>query len=108
MKASRLATIAAAVLALSIPVSGIASAPGEPDADKIRISFADLNIHNEAGARVLYGRLQRASELACSVDSYRILGSLERVAKTRQCYEETLDEFVAQVDSAALKKIHAG
>lgn len=106
MKAHRLAVVTLLALALGSPAVAIAS-PGVDVGDKIRVSYADLNIHSKAGAKVLYARLQKASENACSVDTYIRLGSLERLAKTKACYEKTLDEFVAKIDSTALQSIHS-
>ena len=107
MKTHRLAVAALLALALGTPAAAIASPGSDKGADRIRVSYADLNIHSKAGAKVLYARLQKASEDACSVDTYIRLGSLERLVKTKACYKKTLDEFVAQIDSAALQSIHS-
>lgn len=107
MKTHRLAILALLALALGSPAVAIASPGADDSTERIRVSYADLNIHSKAGAKVLYARLQKASESACSVDTYIRLGSLERLAKTKACYERTLDEFVARIDSAALQRIHS-
>ena len=108
MKARQL--IAGASLALLLAgIANIAAGPAHAsDADEIKVSFADLNIDREAGAKVLYRRLQSAAEDACGVDSLHVLGSISRVAAARECYREKLDGLVTQIDSAPLKKIHAG
>ena len=99
--------IAALVLCgLAAPEAAGAAAPSQFEIAKISVSYADLNIQNDAGARVLYARLQKASEKVCSVEPYRELGSLSRVAQAEQCYHDTLDEAVSRIDSDALKKIH--
>ena len=87
--------------------TAIAAAPTQLESDRITVSYADLNIHSAAGARVLYSRLQAASEIVCDVDSFRELGSLSRVSEVESCFAETLDEAVAEIDSAALKRIHS-
>ncbi len=107
MKAGKLIAGASLALVLAGPVSTFAAPTHGSDADKIRISFADLNINNEAGAEVLYRRLQRAAKTVCGVDSIHVLGSVKRVAETKRCSRQALDEFVGRIDSAALKKIHA-
>ncbi len=94
------------VCGLGASASAVAAAPSQFDDGAISVSFADLNIQNTAGARVLYSRLQRATKSVCSLESYRELGSLLRVAQAEQCYAETLDNAVAKIDSAALRKIH--
>ena len=102
-------TIVAGVSALALAAFALPAAAATPtqfDDSRISVSFADLNIDNEAGARVLYGRLQQASASVCNMDSYRELGSLARVADAEACYTETLNEAVAKIGSEALKKIH--
>ena len=87
--------------------TAIAAAPTQFETERVTVSYADLNIHSAAGARVLYSRLKAASESVCHVESYRELGSLSRVADAENCFDETLDEAVAEIDSAALKRIHS-
>ena len=96
---------ALALTALALPA--VSATPSQFDNARISVSFADLNIDNEAGARALYGRLQQASASVCNMDSYRELGSLAAVAKAEACYTATLDEAVAKIGSEALKKIHS-
>ena len=102
--------VVAAVFALMLVgfwQTAVAAAPSQFESDRIAVSYADLNIHSEAGARALYRRLQNASESVCQVDSYRELGSLSRVAEAESCYAETLEEAVTQIDSKALKELHS-
>jgi UrcA family protein len=106
MKTLRKATVALAAVVL--PVCAFASAPVEVDNDKVRVTFSDLDIHHESGAKVLYSRLQQASRTACDVGSLTTLGSIERTTAAKACYAETLDRFVSRIDSDALKEIHAG
>lgn len=97
-----------AMLALSLPLGALAASTVEIDDDHVRVSFADLDIYEEVGAKVLYSRLQRASRAACNVESLTTLGSIERTTAAKTCYSDMLDEFVTRIDSEALKKIHAG
>lgn len=97
----------AALLVLGFGTSAMAASPSQFYEGAISVSFTDLDIENAAGAKVLYARLQRASESVCNVETFRELGSLSRVAQTEQCYRETLSAAVAKIDSAALKKIHS-
>lgn len=107
MKAIRLGVTALLVIAFLSSQGAIAEVPSKSDTDRIKVSFADLNIHNSAGAKVLYARLQDASEAACKVEPYRTLGSIDRFAKAKQCYNDTLDRFVSKIDSKTLKRLHA-
>ena len=70
------------------------------------MSYEDLNINSEAGARVLYSRLKRASAKACNVESLSEHGSIERVSDAKLCYHEVLSSAVENIDSDALTKIH--
>jgi len=107
MKARKLVVSTVLALALAGPTSVLAGEVEESGENKVKVSFADLNINHVAGAKVLYRRLQHASADVCSVDTFQKLGSLELLAKTRQCYEATLDDAVAEIDSSALKEIHS-
>ena len=107
MKARKLVVSAVLALALAGPASVLAGDVEDPGIQKVKVSFADLNINHVAGAKVLYRRLQQASADVCSVDTFQKLGSLERLAKTQHCYEITLDQAVAEIDSVVLKEIHA-
>jgi UrcA family protein len=99
----------ASALALAVvALPAVAATPSSIEATRISVSFADLNIDSEAGARALYGRLQQASASVCKKDSLRELGSLAAVAKAEACYDETLTEAVAKIGSEALSKVHAG
>ncbi len=75
---------------------------------KVTVSYADLNLENEEGVRVLYRRLQRTSKEVCGVTSLRISGSLHFLSKAQQCYRETLSNVVDKIDNEDLTRIHAG
>ena len=80
---------------------------------KASVSYADLNLENEEGVRVLYRRLQRASKKVCTAPSVKIAGSLPVLLQrgtpreTRQCYQETLFKAVDKFDNEDLARIHA-
>lgn len=98
---------AVAIGALAIPVAAIGATPSQFEDVTIKVSFADLNINSDAGAKVLYSRLKRASENACDLDSY-ISSGLNEYRKAKACYEAALDEAVAGIDSDALQQMHEG
>jgi len=106
-KLAILGVAALVVSGLGISVSAVAATQSQFYDNAISVSFSDLNIQNDAGARVLYMRLQRATKSVCGTGSYLQLGSLARVSQTEECYADTLDEAVAKIDSDALDKIHA-
>lgn len=99
--------IALLAAGLALPVSASA-AQGEFENDVFSISYADLNIDSRAGALALYARLKQASKAVCGEASFREAGSLQRLAQSKACYAETLNETVSAIDSDALKAIHRG
>jgi UrcA family protein len=105
-KTLRLTITAFAVIGLALPLAATAAAPSQIDSAAVKVSYDDLNISSEAGARVLYARLQRASERVCGVGSILEMGSLSATHGAKACYEETLDEAVVKIDSEALTSIH--
>ena len=100
--------IFAAVLAVALPSLSMAASPSQFEKVKIRVAYSDLNIHSEAGARVLYSRVERAAAKACSVAPLRELGSARRVARSKECFDNLVEKVVQKIDSDALQKIHAG
>lgn len=95
------------VVGITLPALASAGDPSKDKENSVRVSYADLNIDCEAGARVLYSRLKRASEKACNVESLTEHGSIDRARDAKACYEEALSDAVANIDSAALARIHA-
>ena len=93
---------------IALPAIGLAAAPSQIDDVSVRVSYADLDIHSEAGAKVLYSRLKRASEEVCGIQSHVINGSLAATKNARACYREALEVSVKKIDSAALTGIHTG
>ncbi len=107
MKTTGFKALTALVIGSGFLASAVAAPPSLYEQVTVRVSYADLNIHNEAGARVLYQRLKSATAEACDLDSYSRDRSLSRYTSARECYEDTLTQAVNQIDSEALKDIHA-
>lgn len=95
------------VLGLGAPAIVLADLSSQLETNKITVSYADLNLTNEAGVHVLYGRLQQASSKLCDATSVQVAGTIARL-KVNQCYRETLAKAVGQVKNANLTRIHAG
>ena len=100
----------AAIIAsgLVLPVVGSAATPSHIDDAAVRVSYADLNINNAAGAEVLYTRLQRASQEVCGIGSGLDVRSLSETRKARVCYEKALTAAVNRIDSDVLTELHNG
>ncbi len=96
------------VIVLGGPTVVLAGTPSNFEDAKATVSYADLNLENEEGVRLLYRRLQRASKEVCGVTSLLIAGSLRHLQGTQQCYRHTLSNVVDKFDNEDLARIHAG
>ena len=106
MKKLRWAVTAFIAVMLCAPVTALADKGSKRDKQAVRVSYADLDIERPEGAKRLYARLKRASRAACGTDSYIVLGSIERVVESKQCYRDILDRFVERIDSDTLDRLH--
>ncbi len=115
MKESKLFKSLAAtfvVIVLSGPAVVLASTSSHLETNKATVSYADLNLENEEGVRVLYQRLEHASKEVCGFASLKIpeshLARSSRRRATHQCYRHTLSNAVDKFDNEDLTRIHAG
>lgn len=99
---------ATAIFAISAPAAASLGTDKGLESNAVRVSYADLNLENEAGAQTLYSRLQRASKRVCGVEPYKIAGSIRIMADMQRCYRSTLTTSVEKIDSEELTKIHEG
>ncbi len=100
------------VIVLGGPAVVLASTSSHLETNKATVSYADLNLENEEGVRVLYQRLQHASKEVCGVSSLKIpqsiLANSSRRRAIRQCSRESLSDAVDKFDNEDLTRIHAG
>ncbi len=108
MKANALKAVTALVLGTGFLASAVAAPPSLYEEVAVKVQYADLNIANEAGARVLYQRLKDATEEVCGLEGYQKDRSLSRFNSAKECYTETLTQAVNRIDSDLLKDIHSG
>ena len=97
-----------AAAAIAAPAIGSAAPPRQLDNSSVTVSYADLDINSEAGAKVLYSRLKRAAEQVCGTRSNTINGSLAQTLRARECFRDALEASVEKLDSDVLEGIHAG
>ena len=106
MKQSKLMRgIIASVAFIVLTAPAIASADGLKG-KAVKVTYADLNLEKETGAKSLYRRLQQASKQACGVESLKSAGSVKVMSEMRSCYRTALTAAVEEVDSVELTKIH--
>ncbi len=100
------------VIVLGGPAVVLASTSSHLETNKATVSYADLNLENEEGVRVLYQRLQHASKEVCGVASLKIpraiLAKNARRRAVRRCYLKTLSNAVDKFDNEDLTRVHAG
>lgn len=99
--------VATAIAVIGFCMPAISSAD-EPKGHAEKVRYADLNVEKEAGAKVLYRRLQLASKRVCGVESIMNAGGVRAVAMQRNCYRDSLDAAVAKIDSELLTELHEG
>lgn len=108
MNTNMLKATTALVLGAGFLASAVAAPPSLYEKVAVKVQYADLNIHNEAGARVLYERLKTAAEEVCGVESYQKDRSMSQFNSAKECFAETLTQAVNRIDSDVLKDIHSG
>ena len=71
----------------------------------VTVTYGDLNIDTQSGARTLYARLGHAAERACGGKPPQM--DLPRYQRFEVCYDEALDRAVQKVDKPQLQALHA-
>ena len=67
-----------------------------------RVSYADLDISQPAGAKVLYSRIAAAAQQVCALSGYKDLGAMQRV---NGCVDRAINNAVMEVGSPALSAL---
>jgi len=100
-RVSTIVALALAGLALG-PAQAIADESGRSTLIK-RVTFSDLNLRNEAGARVLYRRIKTAAEDVCAPFNGRQL--VQRMNQTA-CVTSAMERAVRQVNEPVLTRYY--
>ena len=93
------ASAASAGSACSAPGPEAAAADGAASRQAVRVSYADLNLATESGARALSERLTQAARKVCAAGDIRDLVAL---AQSASCARAAVAAARAQVPSAPL------
>ena len=73
----------------------------------VRVTFAELDISQKAGAAVLYQRIKTAARKVCGANDNRTrLLSIRRA--TRECFINAVDNTVNKIDEPNLNALHKG
>jgi UrcA family protein len=88
------------------PLAAYATRASGPDAAPAKlVSYGDLNLDSETGARTLYARLRAASREVCV--GFEESGSMEQRLAWARCYSAALSTSVAQVNSPILSSLYS-
>tara|TARA_R110002072_G_scaffold5527_12_gene35475 strand:- start:13241 stop:13549 length:309 start_codon:yes stop_codon:yes gene_type:complete len=83
------------------------SATAETVKSEVTVSFAELNLQNEAGVRILYTRLVEASKTACGANiNYSLISTSMNHQDRRNCVAGSLSRAVSQIGNERLTEIH--
>jgi len=93
-----IATAIFGALACSFSPASAADASSKPIS--VNVKFADLNISSQAGARVLYDRIQAAAKGACAYYWFKT------DAEEARCVHEAIANSVTKVDRLALFAVY--
>lgn len=88
--------LAALIACLTI---GLAASPAlaERETFSFTVSYADLDLESEAGAKALFYRIRAASRDACEAWPTNHRGSLQVARAAKECYRTTLRKAVDQL-----------
>jgi UrcA family protein len=67
------------------------------------VSYADLNLNGETGARTLYGRLRMAAIQVCAPFKG---DSLREKTNWRECFDQAIARSVGKIDEPVLTAYH--
>ena len=97
-----LAGIAATAVLLCLGITPAWSA--SPDTHSVTVSFRDLDLSTQQGARTLYGRIQSAARQVCGHAG----ADLIEQSIWRSCYRNTVSDAVGKVNNPLLTAVHSG
>jgi UrcA family protein len=69
---------------------------GSPDTRSTRVSYADLNLQSEAGARTMFQRIRHAARSVCEIN---LDDSWDGRVRYFACVRDTTDQAIAKLDS---------
>ena len=90
-------------LALASSLFAVPMLASSGEAKQVTVSFADLNLANDAGVEALYSRIRGAARTACAGAEGR---SAAQHREWNACMNVALDGAVASVGNDALSSMH--
>lgn len=103
-RVARYAACALTVIAFGT-VAHAAAASESQQVPKATVSYADLNLTKQADAKILYGRLQRASHHVCA--QYDVPHDLRMLNLYEVCHRQALARAVEGLGNAMVRAEYA-
>lgn len=96
--------IALAAVALSGAIVLPASAGSEEEVPTRTVSLAGIDMHSEAGAKIVYQRIENAADRVCRVNTGR--RSLREIEPAKACAENAVDVAVKTLNVDEVTALH--
>lgn len=98
-------TALSATLALGMAACGQSAAAQTPDTVSVKVSYADLNLSTEAGAKAMLQRIRTAAKKICGAE---MDDPIERLYEYKPCVNGTTDRAVAQFGNPIVTALNSG
>jgi UrcA family protein len=99
------AAAAACALGITFVLAPVARAEAVTDVPKIEVSYTDLDIATENGARALYRRIATAARQVCPSGEGSLIPKMDAMSRT--CIRESIARAVREVNSPRLAEVEA-
>ena len=73
--------------------------------ERVAVGFSDLNINSQAGAKVLYRRIEKAARQVCGITHG--LKPIQVINNEKVCLAASIDSAVASIHSELVDNAHA-
>ena len=98
-------TALSAALALGFTACGQSAAAQTTETASVKVSFADLNLSSEAGAKVMLQRIRNAAEKVCGIESD---DPIDQLYEYRPCVKTTTNRAVANFHNPIVTALNSG
>jgi UrcA family protein len=98
-------TAVSAALALGFSACGQSAAAQNTETVSVKVSFADLNLSTEAGAKIMLQRIRNAAKEVCGTESD---DPIDRMFEYLPCVNGTTDRAVARFHNPIVTALNSG
>jgi len=101
------ATIGAAIVSANMFALPAVAAERAKEADTAKVTYSDLDLTTEEGVAELRDRFRSAARDVCKVDEHQV-GTRLASREARQCVEQRMDAFAAQIGEIQQRQLNGG